>query len=342
MAGGRVTHEAVARRLLEYVEPAVQVALQVEDPASTIELRFAPVMVRALQARAMASGDTCSTDGFYEASIDPARPWIIYANDVSPSRARFTLLHELGHHLLATVAAELLDPIDQLGPDAQAAEEQVCHVFAGLILVPDHFLPAGTLTPADVVRVKEASGASWEATAVRLVAVTMDPLAIVLVRDQGTVAFGVSSRSLGSGWWDRGSALDRHGPLWTALGRDIVAQRDTYRFGLPGAQALFVDARRPHQHLAVAVLSRTPSDGHFEVLVDPDPSWRNDSGNCLFCPGERGTDWCEICNGRMCDECGRCGCAGAPAVHPRCGECGRREPRRRGATLCRTCEADFL
>lgn len=342
MTGGRITNDLIARCLLEHVPLEVVADLRSGDSAAAIELYFDPVRVQALTQHGIASGDACSTDGFYEATLDAERPWIFYAKDVSPSRARFTLLHELGHHLLATVAAELLDPIDQLGPDAQAAEEQVCHAFAGLILVPDHLVPEGPITPDEVLRVKESSGASWEATAVRLVTASPNPVAIVLVREQGTVALGVASRSLGSGWWDRGADLDRHGPMWNALSRDIVAQRDTYRFALAGAQSMFVDSRRAHRGLAVAVLSRTASDGHFEVLVEPEPRWKDDVATCLFCPGDRGTGWCGTCSGRLCDECARCGCAGSPVEHARCPECGRREPHRSGATMCRTCEADLL
>jgi Zn-dependent peptidase ImmA (M78 family) len=45
-------------------------------------------------------------------SLERSRTPILLANEVSPPRARFTLLHELGHHLLATHVTHLLDDID--------------------------------------------------------------------------------------------------------------------------------------------------------------------------------------------------------------------------------------
>lgn len=338
---GRMTVDEIARLLFARLSAQVVTDLRGEDPVLALEVHFAPLQVRPLAATEAPGTETCSTDGYYEADLDPARPWIVYADDVAPQRARFTLVHELGHHLLQTDACDLLDPIDQVGSDAQAAEEQVCHALAGLVLVPDHLVPDGPLTPESIVAAHEASGASWEATAVRLIRSSTEPAAVVLVREAGTVAFGAASPSLGSGWWARGAELDRHGPLWNAPTRSIRSQPDTYRFGLPGARRMFVDSVPVDGHLAVAVMTMTPSDGHFEVLTDPAPAWREDAKMCLFCPAERGTGWCELCSGRRCDECGRCGCDGAPLEHPHCDVCGRREAHRPGAPMCRSCEKDF-
>ena len=98
------------------------------------------------------------------------QPWIFYADDVHEDRVRFTILHELGHHLLVTVAAELLDDIDMLGGSADGAiqtEEAVCHRFAGNLLVPDELLAetigSDRVKPEHVVAIHERGGASWEA-----------------------------------------------------------------------------------------------------------------------------------------------------------------------------------
>jgi Zn-dependent peptidase ImmA (M78 family) len=340
-AASRVTHITIARDLLGLIEDDVLEDLRSEDIVAAVETHFSPVRVKAMPATEMVGTESCATDGFYEAVIDSERPWILYADDVAPSRARFTIIHELGHHLLVNQGASLLDHIDGLGSDAVGAEEQVCHQFAGLVLISDALVGNEELTPEHVLRVKEASGASWEATAVRLAGAAIDPVAVVLVREEGKVAFATGSPSLGSAWWPRGSDLDPHGPLWNATLRSIRAQPDTYRFGLGGAQRLFVDSLRAHQDLAVAVLRRTPSDGHFEVLENPEPVWRDRALTCLFCPGERSSGWCELCLGQHCHDCGRCACSGAPVEHARCPACGRSEAHRPGADLCRTCEADL-
>lgn len=341
-AASRVTHITVARELLALLPRDIVDDLRGEDIVAAVETHFHPLRVRAMPAAEMVGTDACSTDGFYEAMIDPARPWILYADDVAPARARFTLIHEVGHHLLVNQGAALLDQIDGLGRDPIAAEEQVCHQFAGLVLISDALVSHEPLTPQQVLRVKEASGASWEATAIRLAGAASDPVAVVLVREEGKVAFAAGSPSLGSAWWPRGSDLDPHGPMWHALSRSIRAQPDTYRFGLGGAQRLFVDSLTAHRDLAVAVLRRTPSDGHFEVLEDPEPAWKDRADTCLFCPGERNRGWCELCSGQHCHDCGRCGCNGVPVEQPRCPGCGRNEARRPGADLCRSCESDLI
>ena len=113
-SGGRTarpTIESVVRELVGHVEHCID-DLSSEDPAAAVELYFEPIKVRSLPAAELAGGE-CSIDGFYETNVDPTRPWILYADDVNPARARFTILHELGHHLLMTAAAELLDSINQ-------------------------------------------------------------------------------------------------------------------------------------------------------------------------------------------------------------------------------------
>jgi hypothetical protein len=72
--------------------------------------------------------------GYHGSQIDPKQPWIIYADDVHETWVHFTILHELGHHLLVTMAAELLDDIDVLGAGGGGAthtEDAICHRFAG-------------------------------------------------------------------------------------------------------------------------------------------------------------------------------------------------------------------
>lgn len=339
----RTTFDSVARQLVGFVDGDVQDDLRAEDVAAAIEVHYEPVRTQAIPAAQVAERGTCSTDGYYEANIDPDRPWILYADDVAEARVRFTLLHELGHHLLAGDAAELLDPIDVLGRgDAEAAEEQVCHRFASLVLIPDDAIATlgAPLVPDHVVDVKRATGASWEATAVRLAGAVEEPLAVVLLREHGTVAFAASSPRLGP-WWPRGSRLDPHGPLRQVPSQRLSSRRDTYRYELGGARTMFVDATPISPNLAVAVLRDTPTDGHFEVPDEPEPAWKERLLYCEACGGDRTTGWCELCGGPHCNDCGRCGCARAPASNPRCDVCTLERPKRPGAAMCFDCEADL-
>ena len=105
------TVETITAALLSHVPADVLDDLRTEDPVAAIEVHFPPIKVMALP-RSGVVGE-CSTDGFYDPEITPGMPRIFYADDVAESRVRFTVLHELGHHLFVNDAATLLDDLDQ-------------------------------------------------------------------------------------------------------------------------------------------------------------------------------------------------------------------------------------
>jgi len=286
----------------------------------------------------------CSIDGFYDSQID-VKPWIVYANDVHPRRVRFTVLHELGHHLLVTNAAQLLDAIDVVGGSAQAniqAEEAVCHRFAGKLLVPDDLLVSGIgvgpVLPEHVKTIHEVGAASWEAIAVRVAEVMPVAGAVVLVRDGETVGFCAASSRLGPPWWSRGSPLDPSGPLSRAFRLRQMAVPERYRFGLGYARNLFCDTLPIHEGLAIGVLSERPSDGSLAIIEELEPAWKERIQFCEWCPGvERDRGWCDRCKGQFCPDCGRCGCK-KPVLNPMCPSCGLFKAFRAGAAVCRDCQ----
>src|ERR1700728_2149946 len=101
MEAGRTrapTLESIVSALLAHLSDDVRSDLRSEDPATAIELYFGPIGFQPLPSARLAKGQ-CATDGCYDSQIDSSRPWIIYADDVHESRIRFTILHELGHHL---------------------------------------------------------------------------------------------------------------------------------------------------------------------------------------------------------------------------------------------------
>ena len=341
----RPTIESVVEALVEYVAPYID-DLAREDPAAAVELYFEPVKVRSLPAAELSAGE-CSIDGFYETHVDPSRPWILYADDVNPARARFTILHELGHHLLATAASELLDDLDVIGGSADGAikaEESVCHGFAGRVLIPQHVVER-TLEPAalrtdQIVALKEASNASWEAVVVRAAEAATSKAVVLLIRAQGEVAFAATSSRIGSRRWPRGSAARADGPLARSL--DIDRQRaikDTFRWNLPYAEQLYCDTVRIHDGLALAVLTDRPSDRRFDILEDIEPAWKDKEEFCPRCGEERNVGWCELCSGRRCWSCGACGCD-QPIQHPLCPRCFLRNAFNPGSSICCDCERD--
>lgn len=335
----------IAKELAGMMPADVAFDLAFEDPTAAIELHFAPLIVRALPPATFAVGERCSCDGYYESLLDPTRPVIVHADDVDPARSRFTLMHELGHHLSATIGASLLDDIDRVAGrrgDPARVEELVCHEFAGRVLISDEIiegLGARPLVPQHAIDLRTVTNASWEAIAVRLVGTVRGACAVVLTREPGTLGFCAVSGALGDRGWPRGSRLDPGGPLARAHRNNSTAQPETYRWEMAYARRLFCDTAQVHAKLAVGVLSERPSDGHFELLEQPDPAWKEREEFCLWCGNERDRGWCRRCRGRYCNDCGRCGCQ-TPRDNPVCSACGLKKPFRKGARVCLDCEGD--
>ncbi len=251
--------EAALLRMLGLVSEEVRVAI-IAEPAAALERWFHPVAVREVDLAESFSSDLCSCDGYYDSEITPGQPWILFRPDVVWERVLFTLLHELGHHLIRHVDDELLDMVDQiagLAGDPEHVEEQLCHGFAGEILVPNELvrsiLGERRPTPDDIVRLKNESNASWEAVAVRAAREIPGRGAVVLVRDKSSMAFSAPSPALRSPW-PRGSPIAANGPLAAALSNKTTNEHEVFRWGLDGALALSCDAQPVHGHLAVAVL----------------------------------------------------------------------------------------
>lgn len=332
----------VTTGLMQAVPPEALNDLRTEDTVAAIEVHFAPVRLRELPPAAFV-GSECSVDGYYEAIADQRRPWILFAGDVAAERVRFTVIHELGHHLFATSAAYLLDALDRVGGSAEAAaqaEETVCHQFAGRVLVPEEALKGivgpGPLSPRHVAQLKEETTASWEAIAVAAVAHLDKKAAVVLIREPGRISFAAAHGMLA---WKRGSPVAPRGPLDRALSHNSTARPETYRHGQGYAESLFCDTVRVHDELAIGVFSSQPSDRHFEILEQPEPAWKQREDFCEWCGSERNVGWCDLCSGRKCGHCGRCGCA-TLRENPLCPDCFRRNPMRSGARVCVDCEAD--
>jgi hypothetical protein len=338
------TLESIVSALLARLDDDIRADLASEDPVTAIELYFGPVGFQPLSITGVARGQ-CATDGYYDSLIDPSQPWIFYADDVHETRVRFTILHELGHHLLVTVADALLDDIDALGAGGSGAihaEEAICHRFAGKLLVSDELLVntigSDRVKPGHVVAVHDKALASWEAVAVRVAEVMRTPGAVVLLRDGETVAFCASSPRLDSAWWPRDCRLDPNGPLARGLNLRQTARPEQYRFGLGFARAMFCDTLPVHDGLAIGVLGEKPSDGSLSIIEEAEPAWKERTLFCEWCPGvERDRGWCYKCSGPYCPGCDRCGCT-HPVKNPLCPACGLRKPFRTGATVCVDCE----
>ena len=343
MSFGKDVREVVAK-MLELVPPDALDDLRNENPVLAAEVHFEPLKVRRLPLGGF-NGEKCSVDGYYESSIDPNQPHILYSDSGNPARATFTILHELGHHIFNTVGQILLDDLDQIaGPSGDPAlvEEVACHRFAGEILVStqllDEVIDGDQVTPRHLLKLHELSSASWEALVVRVADYSRIKTAVLLIRHRGEVSFAAAS------WltsWPRGSAVKPGGPLDRALRSDLTAQSEIFRYGMGGAESMFCDTAIVDDHLAVAVMSSRRSTLGLSLLEEVEPTWKTREEFCQWCGEERDVGWCDLCSGRRCRSCERCGCQTHVATAV-CPQCSLRIPFNPGAQVCRDCQADGL
>ena len=332
--------QEIVTKMISLVPTDALEDLRSEDPVSAAEVHFEPIRVHRLPSAEISGGD-CSVDGYYDPFVDPERPRILYSDDVVTERVRFTIIHELGHHVLNTVGASLLDDLDQLGGSAESAiqaEEMACHQFAGQILVPtsllDEVIAGEALLPSHVLSLRDRTNASWEAIAVQAANYAQTRTAVALIRHRGEVSF------VATNWpttWPRRSRVKPTGPLDMALSHKTTARREIYRYDLVGAEALFCDTLQVDEGLAVAVMSPQRSDGQQSWLEPVEPAWKEREDFCDSCGEERNVGWCDFCSGRLCWSCGRCGCQ-ETIINPVCPSCYLRSPFRPGACVCRDCE----
>lgn len=344
----RRTVSQIADDLVARVGAEALADLATEDIVAAAELHFDPVLLRELPELPRDIGSECSTDGYYEAQLDPERPWIIYASALSERRTRFTIVHEVGHHLLASDACDLIDDIDRLAGKrggVQQIEERVCHAFAGRVLVPAATVEsvlgaAKQLVPDHIERIHQETQASYEACAIRAVELAPRPTVVVLMRSEGHVGFSVASPSVEGGWWPRGSPVRTDGPLDRAFSGDRTALRDVYRHGLAYEQQLFCDTMVAGSgSLVIAVMTRTRSDGQWDLLEELEPSWRTSERFCSFDNDELDVGWCDRCRGRRCRTCDRCSCDQPQPMHL-CPGCELPAPINPGNKYCNSCVLD--
>ena len=319
-------HLAAAVELMHELIPNDSRRALAQDPETSIPLLFPPLSLRALSSSVDGLPEECSCDGYYEAELLPDRPIIIYRRDVSSRRVRFTLLHELGHHLIRSVEPDLLDVIDDLAGRRHApddVEERACHEFAGQLLVPtaamDDVIGQGAPSPDHVAELYRRCRSSWEATAMRVASRLKGEAAVVLVRDRGRISFAASAPGL-VGWWSRGSPSQPGGPLSMAVDRPATAAEDVFRWDLPGATRLWCDVRQPYDGLGVAVLTDRPSRPRLNILTPVSREWGR--LYCERCGELREGEWCYECRGAACEHCQACGCWRRPKERLCEGPCG--------------------
>lgn len=133
----------------------------------------------------------CSVAGAYLWGTEP--PTLVFAESMSTRRQRFTLLHELGHHIQSTDVG-LGSALMQV-EDSEEFEDAACDAFAAEILLPSALV--GQIarhgpTVESAVNLFRSSKASRAAICVRLAKELKSPGIIAVLDSDGSVNFAAS------------------------------------------------------------------------------------------------------------------------------------------------------
>jgi hypothetical protein len=284
------------------------------DPLTTIELLFEDLTVKRRPPSPPGSG--CAVDGTYHPGPQPR---ILVADDVTPARQRFTLLHELGHHLI-----ENDDRLNDLEiSDRERRDEDICNEVAAAVLLPkevvDAALPAGKFTAKDVAALYDERRASRMACCVAAARRLRRPGCVILGSEDGTADF--TAHHPATAW-----RIARG----TQQGDDSIlasAARSATRASRGVTSVRFASGHRSGNMQGDAYQAE---DGWvFAVIVDDTHApWGaglhlglTDTGapveeiECIHC-GEVTKVWtkaCAKCGDRVCWKCNRCSCPVGPA-----------------------------
>ena len=336
---------AAAALRLELGLSAAQQRRLSTDPVSA--LREMDLHVAALEGSFIS--ETCSCDGAYFPEPYAPHPTIGYVRTPGSRRENFTLLHELGHHLIRLDHQLLSKIADQ--DDRDTIEERICDAFAGHALIPDEavrsVLDSRRPEAEDERRLFNASIGSHEACAVRLAErLRCEGYVALLERHSRTMRFAATSPECAYAW-GRGSPVPIEHPAWRASaagsyrGQGEVVWRSGYR------RNFWLDAVGDGTLvLTVFAEDRYWADSGLGILSDPSttrPTPILFSGTCRHC-GARvyGTRACDKCGDVKCRVCGKCGCGAPIPLEKVCINChmikGKAQFRTK-STVCRECEA---
>jgi hypothetical protein len=335
----RVDPHAQATRLLADQVPGDFYGDLVQDPVATIELLFEGLTVRTRPPSPPSDG--CPVDGTYNPGPPPR---ILVADDVVPARQRFTVLHELGHHLIENDGP--LNELDVSG--ANRRDEAICNEVAASLLIPadvaERYIPVN-FKAADVANLHANVEASRSACCVAAVRRLRHPGCVILGTAEGIAFF--TAHQIGTPW-----AIARG----TAQGDDSILAR-AGRSNTRGARQI-THARYANGNTSGELHGDAYMDDDgwvFAVLVEDTVSpWET---GLRFNTADTGIDYetiecdrhgevrawksCPKCGNKICPECDRCWSCPVAKERKCSGYCQLMKPVnqfRAGSTVCHDCE----
>lgn len=309
---------ALARSLVEHVTAAgvVDVELLTLDPAeaigsdSSVEVTWVPA--DRLPA-------DCSIAATYDWQTSPAQ--IKVAQDASPGRRRFSLLHEYGHHL-RDQDLDVMTALFAAGRRSGELEERMCDAFASLVLMPLQVRESAFgrgVTARGVADLIATSRASAQAVAVAAAESLNLPGYVLLVNRSGECVFAarcgdvypVRRGAAQEGLLARAGA----GPALRGIARVSVGT------GSRTSELNIESAPLRNGAVVVAVdgpLPGMPFSGGRAGFANPTEGWC-DECTAAFSSFAAG---CEECGDPRCPSCGSCSCPTRPVAGERvCPEC---------------------
>ncbi|THV41166.1 ImmA/IrrE family metallo-endopeptidase [Glycomyces buryatensis] len=306
---------------LDQVAPGAAARLA-DDPFTELA-SWEGIRVKRVPELEGTTAGSCSVSGAYSTRTAP--PALVVAESLSPRRQRFTLLHELGHHLQQndlTLGEAALEH-----DDSKTFEDAACDAFAAAVLLPEPLASAVIeehgATVETALELYSRTSASRAAICVRLAAAMQRPGVAAVIEESGTVSFAAAHGRIyppARGSDQRANplvkasltntssaAVIRHG---NALIRYSTGQDSAPLYG----QAAWCDGLL----LAVMYEFDAPwlpfSPPRERQSHDVDES--TECGVCTAC--FTAADWCGQCREPRCPE-GHCGCTrDAERICPGC------------------------
>lgn len=325
MPSARVDPHAEALRLLGEIESDWLIALA-EDPMGAAEVLFEPLTV---STRPASAAGPCGVDGTYHPG-PPAR--IVVAEDTGRQRQNFTVLHEVGHHLI-----EHDGPLNDLAiDDADRRDEAICNEVAASILIPAdvvaELLPAGKVTGRDVAELRRhlEDRVSRAACCVAAIRRLGRPGAVMLGTPEGEAVF--TAHHIATNWRVARDTAQGPDSILALAGRATSRHHrgvTTVRFAHGGSSGqLQADAYLADDGWVYAVLvddTHSPWDtGLSFATAETGPNIEDIE--CPRCGPQRAWKVCPRCGDHECPNCERCSCPVGPGERRCEGDCYLMKP----------------
>lgn len=257
----------------------------------------------------------CELGGVYDSDVEP--PVIKVVMSRSQERNNFTVLHELGHHLLAHDEQWSYSVRRNVTQDV---EERVVSAFASRVLLPDeivvqHLQPVTALGIASLI---DSTSASATACCVRALTVPGERLVILTMRGEDVIFAGSNGRPFAP-------RRDVPQPLLEAVAVQAESSPDLTAEMSGSEGILYASGSRDtdvnvqavwYEQLVIAVVTSTPPPRHVYHRQD---AWLQACDECgaEFPPAESPCQ-CARCGVWKCPECNYCLCAPAPVICDGC------------------------